>query len=70
MTEARDLSGFLHVHAEVDQVEEHLDVPLRLHVSAHYAEREPRAAVLQNHRRNERVEWPFAGRELIRVSGL
>ena len=36
--DARRFAGLLHVHAEVDQVHQHLHVPLRLHVAAHDAE--------------------------------
>ena len=36
--DAGGVAGRLHVHAEVDQVHQHLHVPLRLHVAAHHAE--------------------------------
>src|SRR5579872_2742518 len=39
---ARRIARFLHVHAEVDDVSEHLHVSLRLHVTAHQAESEKR----------------------------
>ena len=67
--DARGLAGFLHVHAEVDQVDEHLRVSLRLHVAAHDAERQPRLAVLHHHRRHERVKRTLVRRDLIGVSG-
>ena len=38
MLDPRRVAGRLHVHAEVDQVHQHLHVPLRLHVAAHHAE--------------------------------
>ena len=44
MAEARGVAGLLHVHAEVDDVAQHLHVPLRLHVAAHDAEGEHRLA--------------------------
>ena len=41
VAEPRRVAGLLHVHAEVDHVAEHLDVPLGLHVAAHQAEAQP-----------------------------
>ena len=46
MAKPRGIAGLLHVHAKVDEVAEHLDVPLRLHVAAHQAEAQPGFAVL------------------------
>ena len=38
VAEARRLARLLDVHAEVDQVGEHLGMSLRLHVATHHAE--------------------------------
>ena len=65
MPESRCLARLLDVHAEVDQVQEHLHVPLRLHVAAHDAKRQPRTSVLHDHRRHERMKWPLAGCEEV-----
>ena len=65
---ARGVAGFLHVHAEVDDVGQHLHVALRLHVAAHEAERHERLAVLHHEAGNDGVERPLAGR--IDVGGL
>src|SRR2546428_623051 len=39
---AGGVTGLLHVHAEVDLIDEDLDMSLRLHCAAHYAEAHPR----------------------------
>ena len=48
---ARRVAGFLHVHAEVDDVAQHLDMTLWLHVAAHQAERHEGLAVLHHEAR-------------------
>ena len=68
----RRFAGLLHVHAEIDQVDQHLHLSLRLHVAAHDAEDEPRLAVLRHHRRDDRVERPlvrFQSIGVLRVEG-
>src|SRR5262245_35249831 len=47
MLETGRVARFLHVHPEVDQVDEHLRLPLRLHVSPHDPERQPGLAILR-----------------------
>ena len=67
---ARGVAGFLHVHAEVDDVGDDLRVGLRLVVAAHHAECHPRRAVLREHRRHERVQRPLVRADLVGVAGL
>ena len=67
---ARGLTRLLDVHAEVDQVHQHLRVSLRLVVAAHDAERQPRLAVLHDERRDERVQRPLVRRDAIGMAGL
>ena len=57
----------LHVHAEVDQVDQDLHVPLGLHVAPHHAEGQPRLAVLGDDGRNDRVERPLVRLQAIQV---
>ena len=54
----------------VDDPGKHLRVPLRLHVAAHQAEREPGLAVLGDEPGDDRVERPLAGRQLVGVRGV
>src|SRR4029453_16062069 len=64
---SRLLSSLLNVHSKVDQVEQNLDVALRLHISAHYSEREPWTAVAQNHGGHQCVKRSLAPREMIGI---
>ena len=57
-------------HLVVDEVRNHLDVALRLHVPAHHAERGPVVLVEPDDARDERVERPLAGFEAVRVIGV
>ena len=45
-SESGGFASFLHVHSELDQIEQDLRVSLRLVVAAHYAKRQPGLAVL------------------------
>jgi hypothetical protein len=67
MTEAWSFPGVLRIHPEVDDVRYDLNVPLGLHVSSHDTEREERLAVLEDHRRHERMEWAFPWSEAVPV---
>ena len=40
---------------------------LRLHIATHDAEGEEWPAILQHHRRNQRVKWPLPRRNHIRM---
>jgi predicted dehydrogenase len=62
------VARLLDVHAEVDQVAEHLHVPLRLHVAAHHAEAQPGPAVLGDEARDDRVERPLVRLQAIGVA--
>src|SRR5690349_6649502 len=52
MARARSVAGLLQVHPEVDQVDDDLHMPLRLHGAAHEPERQPGFTVLRDERRN------------------
>ena len=68
MAPARGVAGFLHVHAEIDDVGQHLHMALRLHVAAHQAERQERLAVLHHEAGNDGLERPLARRIDVRVA--
>src|SRR5262249_20191390 len=63
--QTRRLAGLLDVHAEVDQVNQYLDLALRLHVTAHDAETEPRSTIPGHERGDDRVE-----RTLVRLQAI
>ena len=67
MFDARGFTGFLHVHAEVDQVDQHLHVALRLEISPHDAEHQVRPVVLGHHRGDDRVERAFVRLQAVEV---
>src|SRR5256885_808502 len=67
VAKARLLARLLHIHAEINQVEQDLHMPLRLHIAAHHSEREPRLTIAENHRGHERVEWALAAFQAIRT---
>jgi len=56
MPDARGVTGLLQVHAEIDDVQEHLGVPLRLHVAAHDTVDQEWLAVLRDHARHVGVQ--------------
>ena len=68
MLPARGVAGFLHIHAEIDLVDEHLHVALRLHRAAHEAEGFPRRAVLQHEAGDNRLERALARRVDVGVA--
>ena len=70
VADARRVDRLLQVQAAIDQVDQHLRVPLRLDVAAHHAVGHQQPAVLEHHRRNQRVERPLAGLEAVRVAWL
>ena len=49
MSDASQITSMLHVHTEVDHINQDLNMTLRLHVSAHDAEAEVRLVVLGHH---------------------
>ena len=51
------IESCLHIHAEVDNVEQHLDVSLRLHEATHDAEGEEQVTVAEGHGRDNGVIW-------------
>src|SRR5439155_13743072 len=66
--EARRLDRVLHRHAELDEVQEHLQRPLILLIAALSAENHRRRAVAQHERRRERRPWALSGNEGVRVT--
>ena len=69
MVDARRLAGFLNVHSEINQIDQHLRMALGLVITAHHAERHPRLAILHHERWNQRVQRPLMGTNLVRVGG-
>jgi hypothetical protein len=54
----------------VDQIDDNLHVPLRLHRAAHHAERQPRLPVLQDEGGMMVWKRALAGRVVVGVAGL
>src|SRR6266850_3726343 len=61
----RRFPGLLDIHAEVNEVAQHLHLALRLHVAAHDAEHEPRLTGFGYQRRDNSVERPFVRLEAV-----
>src|SRR5262245_32286435 len=61
------IAGGLHVHAEVDHVDEHLHVALGLHIASHYSEAKPGLAVLGHHRGDDRMERALVWLQTIQM---
>src|SRR5207244_11913468 len=57
---ARSVTCFLHVQTKIDLIRQDLNVPLRLHSTAHHAERFPRFSISHHKTRNDGVEGTFA----------
>src|SRR5437588_3664805 len=70
MPKTRRFAGLLHVHAEIDQINQRLSMALRLVVGAHHTKREKRLAVLEDHGRDERMKGPFPRRNGIGMFGI
>src|SRR5438034_10217383 len=64
---ARSVTCFLHVQTKIDLVRQNLDVPLRLHSTAHHAEGFPRFSIFHHKTRNDGVEGTFARRVNVGV---
>ena len=62
-------ASLLNVHAEIDQVDHHLRMTLRLVVAAHDAERHPGLAVLHDEGGDQRVQRPLVRLDLIGMAG-
>ncbi|MCY1236828.1 hypothetical protein D9M72_495010 [compost metagenome] len=60
----------LHVHAEIDDVGQHVALPNRLEAATHHPEGEPRLALLHRHGRNDGVQRAFARPHAIGVGGI
>ena len=67
---ARMLAGLLHIHAEVEHVDQNLHMPLRLEVATHHAERQMWLAILRDERRDDCVERTLVRFQPIRVLGV
>ena len=64
---AGGFAGLLQVHVEVHQLGHDLRVRLRLVVAPHHAERHPRPAVAEQHRRHQRVQRALVGPDFVGV---
>ena len=65
VTDPCSFTGLLHVHPEIDHVDEHLRVPLCLMIAAHHAKRQKRIAIFQRKRGNQRMQRPLVRTDLI-----
>src|SRR5690349_9626862 len=70
MTESRGFAGLLHVHLEVDQIDQYLHVPLWLVVTSHDTKRKKRFGVLHHETRDKCMEGAFAGSNNVGVTGI
>ena len=66
----RRVDRLLQVETAIDQVDQDLCVPLGLDVAAHDAVGHQQTAVLEHHRRDQRVERPLPGLEAVRMACL
>ena len=60
MIKARRVTRGLHVHPEVDDIHQHLHMPLRLHCAAHQAEAHKRFTILHDKRGDDGVKRSLA----------
>src|SRR6266513_1825593 len=67
---ARSVTCFLHVQTKIDLIRQDLNVPLRLHSTAHHAERFPRFSISHHKTRNDGVDGTFARRVNVGVVGF
>src|SRR5437588_2705382 len=67
VSEASGFSRLLSIHAEIDNIDQHLRMTLRLHVTAHHAKRKKWFSVFQNQRRDECVERSLSWFDTIRM---
>src|SRR5437016_13786622 len=70
MAPARRVARLLYVHAEIDDVGQHLYMALRLHVTAQQAKGHEWLAILHYETRNNGVERPLARRVHISRFGV
>src|SRR5271156_2073370 len=70
MRDAGLVSGRLRVEVEIDQVDKDLHVPLRLKITAHHAEAEPRLIILRHHRRDDGMEGALVRLEPVEGIGI
>src|SRR2546423_6509246 len=66
MPKTHEVARLLNIHAEVDHVNQHLHMALRLHVSAHQSKRKPGLSILHHKTRDDSVEGSFSRRIHIR----
>ena len=62
MLDPRRITGLLRAHSEIDEIDDDLDMALRLHGATHHTETHPRFSILRDERGDDRMEWPFVRR--------
>ena len=67
---ARRIQACLRIEAVIERVDDHLDVPLRLHMPAHHPEGSDRLSLVRQEAGDDRVERSLAGRKLVRMAIL
>ena len=70
MEDSGSIPGFLTIHSEVDNVEQNLNVPLRLRCTAHDAKAEEGFSILRDERRNNGMKGAFSGRVGVHTTGF
>ncbi len=60
-------TGELHVHLMIDDVDENLHLALRLHVTPHHPETQPRLAIFGHHGRDDGVKGTLVGLQNVGV---
>src|SRR3982074_903800 len=69
MIEAGRITRGLQIRAEIDHVNQNLQVPLRLHTPSHESKRHKGLTFLHHERRDDRLERSLSRRDHIRTSG-
>src|SRR6185369_13442196 len=61
----RSVNRFLQTHLQIDQIDEHLNMPLCLYGSAHNAKRHVELVLPENHGWNQSMERTLAGSKRV-----
>jgi hypothetical protein len=67
VADASSIAGHLNVHPEVDPVDEHLDLPLRLHVTSHDPKDKNGLAIAGDQGWDDGMERTFLGFQSVGV---
>ena len=70
VVETDRVARFLQIHSQIEEIDQHLSMALRLHVAAHHAKGHQGLAVLGHEGRNDGVKGALARLEAIGVPRL